>query len=50
MRSTFGDPKTESIRMRFRLRPTVETKAEWIEEWEASDTRGMCSWPPEAMT
>lgn len=47
MRSTFGDPKTESIRMRFRRRPTVEMKAEWKEEWQASDTRGMCSWPPE---
>lgn len=47
MRSTFGDPKTESIRMRFRRRPTLGMKAEWKEEWQASDTRGMCSWPPE---
>ncbi len=47
MRSAFGDPMTETIRMRFRRRPTVEMKAEWKEEWQASDTRGMCSWPPE---
>jgi hypothetical protein len=40
-------PPEETIRIRFRRRPTRREKRVWKQLWDRLDPGGICSWPPE---
>lgn len=47
MRPRYEEPSTETVKVRFRRRPSKDMRALWKKAWDHSLHFGICSWPPE---